>query len=242
MSETRLSFVIPARNEEALIGETMEAILGSVARSSGVSRHDLWLPDTSFEVIVADDESEDATPAIVSTFADGAGVRLVRCAGGTCAAARNAGAAASVGRVLCFVDADTIVPENAVDRILELHEDEDRCLVLYRLVSREPGPAGARLAAGVSFALFAALGFGLYFVFIDVASEASAPWAVFVSRGVASAIAVTAALSRGVMRAPVRLVPVLVAIEFLAATFRDETPEAPVRVEANLVTRGSTER
>ena len=80
------------------------------------------------------------------------------------------------------------------------------------LVSREPGPAGARLAAGVGFALLAALGFGLYFVFIDVASESSAPWAVFVSRGVASTIAVAAALSRGVMRAPVRLVPVLVAI------------------------------
>ena len=72
-------------------------------------------------------------------FADDVGVRLVPCVGGTCAAARNAGAAASSGRVLCFVDADTIVPENAVDRILELHEDEGRCLVLYRLASREPG-------------------------------------------------------------------------------------------------------
>ena len=139
MHETRLSFVIPARNEEVLIAETMEAILASVARSSGVSRHDLWLPETSFEVIVADDASEDATAAIVRTFADDVGVRLVRCAGGTCAAARNAGAAASVGRVLSFVDADTIVPQNAVDRILDLHEDEGRCLVLYRLASREPG-------------------------------------------------------------------------------------------------------
>ena len=80
------------------------------------------------------------------------------------------------------------------------------------LVSREPGPAGGRVAAGVGFALLAALGFGLYFVFIDVASESSAPWAVFISRGVASVIAVTAALSRGVMRAPVRLLPVLVVI------------------------------
>jgi drug/metabolite transporter (DMT)-like permease len=80
------------------------------------------------------------------------------------------------------------------------------------LVSREPGPAGARVAAGVGFALLAALGFGLYFVFIDVASESSAPWAVFVSRGVASVVAVAAALSRGVMRAPVRLLPVLVVI------------------------------
>ena len=36
MSEIRLSFVIPARNEEALIGETLEAILASVARAYGL--------------------------------------------------------------------------------------------------------------------------------------------------------------------------------------------------------------
>src|SRR5688500_15784744 len=139
MTERRLSFVIPARNEEALIGEVIEAILTSVARASGVSRDDLWLPETSCEVVVADDGSEDATAAIVERFADDAGVRLVPCVGRTCAAARNVGAAASSGRVLCFVDADTIVPANAVDRVLELHEDEGRCLVLYRLASREPG-------------------------------------------------------------------------------------------------------
>jgi glycosyltransferase involved in cell wall biosynthesis len=139
MPERRLSFVIPARNEEALIGEVVEAILASVARASGVSRNDLWLPETSFEVVVADDGSEDATPAIVGKLADDVGVRLVSCVGRSCAAARNAGAAGSSGRVLCFVDADTVVPENAVDRILELHEGEGRCLVLYRLASREPG-------------------------------------------------------------------------------------------------------
>lgn len=139
MPDRRLSFVIPAHNEEALIAEVLEAILSSVARSSGVSRPDLWLPDTSFEVIVADDGSEDATAAIVGRFVEDVGVRLVSCAGGTCAAARNAGAGVSSGRVLCFVDADTIVPENAVARILKLHEHERRCLVLYRLASREPG-------------------------------------------------------------------------------------------------------
>jgi glycosyltransferase involved in cell wall biosynthesis len=138
MSERRLSFVIPARNEEALIGEVVEAILASVARASGIPRDELWLPDTPFEVVVADDGSEDATAAIVGRFA-AAGVRLVPCAGGTCAAARNAGAAASAGRTLCFVDADTIIPPDAVARILRHHEEEGRCLVLYRLASREPG-------------------------------------------------------------------------------------------------------
>ena len=139
MSERRLSFVIPARNEEALVGETLEAILASVARAAGVSSKSLWLPGTPFEVVVADQRSEDATADIVGRFAGEFGVRLLPCLGGTSAAARNAGAAASSGRVLCFVDADTIVPENAVDRILQLHEEEGKCLVLYRLVSREPG-------------------------------------------------------------------------------------------------------
>src|SRR5262245_8402911 len=64
-----LSFVIPARNEEALIGEVVEAILVSVARASYISRNDLWLPDSAFEVVVADDGSDDATAAIVGKLA-----------------------------------------------------------------------------------------------------------------------------------------------------------------------------
>jgi glycosyltransferase involved in cell wall biosynthesis len=139
MSETRLSFVVPARNEEALIADVLDAIVASVVRASGVSPNRLWLPDTPFEIIVADDGSEDRTAAIVSTFVERVGVRLVSCAGRTCAAARNVAAAASTGRVLCFVDADTIIPSNAVERILHLHEAEGRCLVLYRLASLEPG-------------------------------------------------------------------------------------------------------
>jgi glycosyltransferase involved in cell wall biosynthesis len=139
MTEPRLSFVIPARNEEALIGEVLEAILASVAQASGVARSELWLPDTAYEIVVADDGSEDGTATIVRSFVDDAGVRLVPCVGRSCAAARNRGAAASSGRVLCFVDADTIVPVSAVGRILELHEGEGKCLVLYRLASREPG-------------------------------------------------------------------------------------------------------
>ena len=139
MPDCRLSFVVPARNEQALIGDTVEAILASAARFARVSRRDLWLPDHSIEVIVADDGSEDETAVIVRRLSDDAGVQLIQCVAGTCGAARNAGVIASAGRVLCFVDADTVVPERAVERILELHEKDGRCLVLYRLEAREPG-------------------------------------------------------------------------------------------------------
>ena len=139
MTKLRLSFVIPAHNEEALIGETLEAILGSVARATGLPRERLWLPDTACEVVVADDASDDGTAAIVSRYAASAGVRMVRCVAGTCAAARNAGVAVSAGQVLCFVDADTIVPEEMAERVLQLHERDGMRLVLYRLVSREAG-------------------------------------------------------------------------------------------------------
>jgi glycosyltransferase involved in cell wall biosynthesis len=139
MRERRLSVVIPARDEEVLIGECLEAVLASVAHTSGVPRDRLWLPETSYEVIVADDGSTDGTASVVRGFARDAGVRLVACDGGTCAAARNAGTAVSSGRVLCFVDADTIVPRQAVQRVLELHESERKCVVIYRLASREAG-------------------------------------------------------------------------------------------------------
>lgn len=139
MSGVRLSFVVPARNEEALIRETVEAILESVAQWRGINRRELWLPDSGVELIVVDDASTDATAAIVDSLANDAGVRRLSFVGGTCAAARNAGAAVSTGGVLCFVDADTGVPRNAAARILQHHETDARCLVIYRLASREPG-------------------------------------------------------------------------------------------------------
>jgi glycosyltransferase involved in cell wall biosynthesis len=138
MTERRLSVVVPARNEEALIAEVLDAILASVARASGVPRSELRLADTAFEVIVADDGSEDRTADIVLRYAE-IGVRLVPATGRTCATTRNAGARASTGAVLCFVDADTIIPERAIERTLALHEREGMCVVLYRLASREPG-------------------------------------------------------------------------------------------------------
>jgi drug/metabolite transporter (DMT)-like permease len=81
------------------------------------------------------------------------------------------------------------------------------------LASREPRADGGGRAAGAGLALVAALGFGLYFVFLDRAADASVPYAVSTARGVSSLLAIAAALAVGVsLRPGLRHVPVLVAV------------------------------
>jgi drug/metabolite transporter (DMT)-like permease len=78
------------------------------------------------------------------------------------------------------------------------------------LVSRAPGATRA-VAAGVGLAFLAALGFGLYFVFLGEAAGDSVPWAVLVARVTSSGLAIGVALAAGVTLRTGRqlLVPVL---------------------------------
>jgi drug/metabolite transporter (DMT)-like permease len=81
------------------------------------------------------------------------------------------------------------------------------------LASREPAHRGSGRAAGVGLALVAALGFGLYFVFLDRAAEQSVPWAVSTARGTSSVLAIGAALAVGAALRPGR--PHLPALVFV---------------------------
>jgi glycosyltransferase involved in cell wall biosynthesis len=90
-----ISFIVPAHNEQALIGETLR-----ILRASAVA---LGEP---FEIIVVDDASTDATAEIAERA--GAVVKHVNCR--QIAAVRNAGAKIAQGDVFIFVDADTHVP------------------------------------------------------------------------------------------------------------------------------------
>jgi glycosyltransferase involved in cell wall biosynthesis len=99
-----ISFIIPAYNEEALIGRTLDA-LNSAAQSVG----------EPFEIVVADDASSDRTAAI----AEARGARLIRVNLRQIAATRNAGARQANGDKLIFVDADTVVCEEVVRTAIE---------------------------------------------------------------------------------------------------------------------------
>jgi glycosyltransferase involved in cell wall biosynthesis len=102
------SIVIPAHNEEALIGATLDALAAAFAALPGASR--------DFEVIVVDDDSSDRTGEI----ARAKGARVVPVKLRQIGAVRNAGAAASRGDLIIFVDADTIVPAETLRQTLAL--------------------------------------------------------------------------------------------------------------------------
>ena len=87
-----LSFIVPAYNEEHELSGTLAAIHDS---ASGAAQ--------PYEIIVVDDASTDATPEIASR----AGAKVIPINRRQIAAARNAGARATQGQYLFFIDADT---------------------------------------------------------------------------------------------------------------------------------------
>jgi glycosyltransferase involved in cell wall biosynthesis len=94
-----LSFVVPAYNEEKYLGPTLASI-HEAARAVG----------ESYEIIVANDNSSDAT----AQLAEAGGARVINVHKRQIAGTRNAGAKAASGEWLVFVDADTRVNEAVV--------------------------------------------------------------------------------------------------------------------------------
>jgi glycosyltransferase involved in cell wall biosynthesis len=94
-----ISFIIPAHDEEELLGLALEAITAACGQIG-----------EQYEIIVASDASTDRTADI----AQGHGARVVNLERRQIAAARNAGAQEAIGDLLIFVDADTQVTASAV--------------------------------------------------------------------------------------------------------------------------------
>ena len=99
-----ISFVVPAHNEERLIGATLDAIHAAA--------REIALP---YELIVVDDASTDHTAGI----ARDKGARVIACEHRQIARVRNTGARASTGDILIFVDADTLISAAVVRASLD---------------------------------------------------------------------------------------------------------------------------
>lgn len=101
----RFSVIIPAYNEEKFLPRLLESI--EVARLKYSGGRD------QIEVIVADNDSTDATVQVATQH----GARVVHVAKRRIAAARNGGARAASGEILCFIDADSAIHPNTFTEI-----------------------------------------------------------------------------------------------------------------------------
>lgn len=104
-----ISVIVPAYNEEKYLCETLQRI-------QRAKQFLLERAAVATEVIVVDNGSTDST----SDVAKSCGASVVEEPQHNIARVRNAGASASKGDVLVFVDADTIVPEQLLWRINEV--------------------------------------------------------------------------------------------------------------------------
>ena len=100
-----VSIIVPARNEETNIPNLLKSLQGQV--------------EVKDEIIVVDDHSEDKT----ATVAEEEGARVIKAkqmpAGWTGKTwACHQGAQAATGTILIFLDADTIIEDGGLDRII----------------------------------------------------------------------------------------------------------------------------
>jgi glycosyltransferase involved in cell wall biosynthesis len=99
-----VSIIIPAHNEELLLGKSVRAA-ATAAKALG----------EPFEIVVVDDASTDRTRAVALEE----GARIVSISRRQIAASRNAGAGSAQGDHFVFVDADTVIGERVLRGALE---------------------------------------------------------------------------------------------------------------------------
>lgn len=112
MANPAVSIIIPVRNNERFVGETLASI------------KEQTLPD--FEVIVVDDGSTDSTCAVVeNAFAGDERFTLVKKEHTNAGDSRNVGMAAAHGDYLLFFDADDLMRPNMLETLLAAAKEYD---------------------------------------------------------------------------------------------------------------------
>lgn len=107
-----ISVVVPAFNAVGTLHECLTALLSQT------------VPHSSYEIIVVDDGSLDATSDVATQFID-QGVRLVRQQNQGAAGARNTGVTHAQGALLLFTDSDCVPRADWIERMAAAFDDCD---------------------------------------------------------------------------------------------------------------------
>ncbi len=145
----KLSFVIPAYNEERYLPACLESILAQTGGLGDTAHRD------RFEIIVVNNASSDNTRAVALSYP---GVLCVDELRKGLPFARQAGFLASSGELIANVDADSRLTEGWVEYVLAAFERQRELVALSGPVIYYDLTPGQR----VSVRLFYALAFALY--------------------------------------------------------------------------------
>ncbi len=113
----KLSFVIPAYNEEKYLGACLSSILEQIKQH----------PETDFEVIVVNNASTDNTREVAQKFEN---VKIIDEPNKGLVKARNAGFKACTGELIANIDSDSILTPNWISRVLKEFENNKKLAAL----------------------------------------------------------------------------------------------------------------
>jgi glycosyltransferase involved in cell wall biosynthesis len=117
MQEIKLSFIIPAYNEEKYLGKCLDSIFKEIDANPGLQT----------EVIVVNNASTDNTKTVALSYPK---VKVVDENKKGLIIARQAGAAASRGQLLAHVDADCILPAGWIKKVLAEFDNKEKLVAL----------------------------------------------------------------------------------------------------------------
>lgn len=140
----RLSFVVPAYNEETLLPSCIRAIQAEVARAGA-----------NAEIVVVDNASTDRTAEVARSFP---GVTVVAEPRKGLVQARKAGFEATTGVLVANIDADTLLPVGWIDRVEAEFATDPKLVTVSGPYDYYDVPTRIRVAARI----FYIVGFGTY--------------------------------------------------------------------------------
>jgi len=113
----KVSIIVPAYNEEENIEKTIKSLL------------ELDYPRDKLEIIIVDDGSKDRTYEIAKKYESDI-IKVYKKENGGKASALNYGIKKASGEFIVTLDADSIVPKEALKKMLEYFDEEDVMIVV----------------------------------------------------------------------------------------------------------------
>ncbi|WP_283390595.1 glycosyltransferase family 2 protein [Millionella massiliensis] len=129
MQENLISIITPMYNGEKYVSQTIETVLSQSF--------------PHWEMLIVDDGSRDASPKIVSAYAQRDNrVRLIQQPNGGSASARNNALRQAKGRYICFLDADDLWDSNFLEEQLNFLKNHQAALVFssFRRINAQGDP------------------------------------------------------------------------------------------------------